>query len=189
MKKWMAVLISLSLLICCFSLSSCSTTGEVEVSAILEEIENNSYAVIVDKDGDVIRNLEISVSIEEISNSQKNTGTTYTITCIAKEGAADTENGITVAVTITWNDIKGTTNLLATVSGAWTDGNETITSRSVEYGAMDIEKTSVAAFDKIPTGSDFSYSPSNCTGSFFYLRTSATIDANGNSIILYVQTA
>lgn len=194
MRKLIAMLIALCMLVSVFPLSACAATVDTTDNEIIARLVDDAYAVVVDEDGNVIENLDVDITISEVSN-QRDAGTTYTMTARATKtdsDASDPKDGVTAEGTITWNDIFGTTNLLVSVSGKWIVGDETVSDPSVRYGARDTENTLLQSFEKTPTldaDYDFGYEPKNCTGYLFYLRTAAKIDATDNYIYLYVQTS
>lgn len=181
MKMRISMLIVIALLLSSFPFSACAT----EIPA---EDVYDAYAVICDKDGNIIDNLEVDVSVSEISKS-RSTGTTYAVTYTTRETKADGSSnyldGVTATGTITWNDIGGTTNLLVGVSGNWITGSQTISSRSVIYSASDINGSTIVSYTKNPPENIFEYEEPNCTGYKFYLHTYATIDSTGNTIALH----
>ena len=196
MKKFVMLVTILCLLVGCLPIAACAKTNSPDVidSDVLAKNLGDAYAVIVDEEGNVIDYLDVDTSLERKSGDQRDAGTTYTLTYTAREtkpdsGSSDPVDGVTATGTITWNDIFGTTNLLVTVSGAWTVGDESISSRTVNYGATDTQGNRIDTFTKYPTENDFSYSPSNCTGYMFYMSTSAKINATGNYVRLYFQTS
>ncbi|WP_304068565.1 hypothetical protein [Megamonas hypermegale] len=196
MKKFVISVTILCLLVGCLPIAACANTNTVDVTdpEVLARAVEEAYAVIVDEEGNIIDYLDVEASLVRENENQRGTGTTYTLTYTAREtksdsGASDPVDGVTATGTITWNDIFGTTNLLVTVSGTWTVGDESISERTVRYGAKDTQGYTLASFTKNPTGDDFSYSPSNCTGYMFYLSTAAKINATGNYVRLYMQTS
>lgn len=198
MKRIMAMLMaSCMLVVGSFPLVACAATVDTADDTSNEMIKrfvDDAYAVVVDSEGNVIENLDVDITFSEVS-SQRNAGTTYTMTARATKtdsDATDPKDGVTAEGTITWNDIFGTTNLLVSVSGRWIVGDETVSDPSVRYGARDTQNTLLASFEKVPIldeDYDFGYEPKNCTGYLFYLRTAAKIDATDNYIYLYVQTS
>ena len=196
MKRFVMFVAILCLLVGCLSIAACANTNTVDVTdpEVLAKAVEDAYAVIVDEEGNIIDNLDVEASLVRENENQRGTGATYTLTYTARETKADSNasdpvDGVTATGTITWNDIFGTTNLLVTVSGTWTVGDDSVSERTVRYGAKDTQGNTLASFKKNPTENDFIYSPSNCTGYMFYLSTAAKINATGNYVRLYVQTS
>lgn len=181
MKKKISILIAIALLIICFVFS-------VYAAETTSEDIGNAYAILRDKDGNVVENLEVDVSVSKISTSPA-TGTTYAVTYTTREVKGDSSasylDGVTASGTITWNDIAGTTNLLVNVSGNWTTGSRTISNRTVMYSATAPDGSTLDSYTQNPVKNEFTYSEPNCTGFQFYLHTYAVIDATGNTIELH----
>ena len=170
-----------------------ANSTDVTDTAVLAKFAEGASAVIVDKDGNVIEDLDIEVSVTRDTEPRRNAGTTYTVTYTARVTKTNSDatahpDGVTASGTITWNDILGTTNSLVSVSGYWAVGDESISNRVVTYGAMNTEGATTVTLTKYPTANAFGYSPVNCTGFVFYLNMSAKIDATGNTVWLRVVT-
>lgn len=196
MKRIVMLITVLCLLAGCLSVAAYAATNSVNVADddMLEQIVEDAYAVIVDEEGNIVDYLDVDVSVTQEAGNQRNTGTTYTLTYTARTTKADSDatgpvDGVTATGVITWNDIFGATNLLVSVSGNWTVGDESVSDRTVKYGAKDTQGYTIESFTKQPDTNDFKYEPANCTGYLFYLNTSAKVDATGNYIRLYVQTS
>ena len=196
MKKIVMLITVLCLLVGCLAVAAYAATNSANVADddMLEQIVEDAYAVIVDEEGNIVDYLDVDVSVTQEAGNLRNTGTTYTLTYTARTTKADSDatgpvDGVTATGVITWNDIFGTTNTLVNVSGTWTVGDESVSDRTVKYGAKDTDGYTIASFTKNPTEDSFSYTPINCTGYLFYLRTEAKVNATGNTIRLYVQTS
>jgi len=186
MKKTVALLCIICIVFTPLPFSACAN----EITAIVPDPDG--YAVIRDKDGNIIEELNVTFEIKDVSKSRSG-ATTYEITYTAAETKTDSgesvKEGVTAVGTITWNDFWGADNQLVSVSGHWTLGSRTISNLTARYGAMDaLGNITSGPYYPAQMNNPFTSSESNVTGFTFYLSTSAKINETGNTINLFVTT-
>lgn len=207
MKKFSCFLLVLCCLVSCFSLSAFAAepSSSIDLQTEIYNAENgisdvpitpemlgNATAFLKDKDGNIIENLDVSMTIRKMPATRASNGVnTYTATYVARANKADsdtnTKDDVVATATVTWNDILGTKNTLVSVSGGWTlIGDNTISDRKVAFGSKLLNGETYTETKK-PYSNSFYYSPSDITGYTLFTRTQATI-STGNTITLYVES-
>lgn len=184
MKFYTSIILIICIIFSCVSMPVCAA-----------EIDSNPeiFAAIVDENGTIIENLEVSLVPVEVANASATSSVYRTVTYTARSstvtsGVSNPKDGVTVTLSITWNDFLGTNNQLVSVSGSWAVGDETISNRYVSYTSYDLWNNRLQNLTKYPTSNSFIYEPTNFTGYSFFLYTEATINSTSNDIVFYIST-
>lgn len=148
-------------------------------------------AKISDKNGNVVEDVHVDMTIRKVASARSVADTMYVATYVARSNKTDsgttTRDNVVATVTVTWTDVLGMKNQLVNVSGGWTVEDDTLSGRKVEYGSRSLNGEAYAETEKIYSNS-FIISPEDIVGYTLYAKSTATIDSTGNAITLYVES-
>lgn len=159
-----------------------------------ETIQNNARAEITDADGNVLETLEVDVQVQKITNSRSADGEEYVITCTARStnndsyADDDSKDGYVGVLTMICKDVFGTENILISVSGNFSGGENDTDRRTVSYAAYNTSDFEISRIEKKNVEKSFIYTPIDYTGFTFRAWSSARIVETGNYLSMYVTT-